>query len=84
MKKSATTKTVKIRRKYDDAYKQQALQMMRNGQSVPTGAEALGISEGLLNKWKQSLRSSEADQELEQLRQKLKQIETERNISKKP
>ena len=83
MKKLATTKTVKTRRKYDDAYKQQALQMMRIGQSVPTVAQALGISEGLLYKWKQSLRSSEADQELEQLRQKLKQVETERDILKK-
>ena len=84
MKKTTPTKSVKTRRKYDDAFKQQALQMLRLGQSVPTVAQALGISEGVLYKWKQTMRSSAADQELAQLRQKLKQVETERDILKKP
>ena len=83
MKKATPTKTVKPRRKYDDAYKQQALQLIRQGQSVPSVAHALGISEGLLYKWKQALRPAVAEQELEQLRQKLKQVETERDILKK-
>lgn len=83
MKKTTTTKVIKPRRKYDDAYKQQALQMIRLGQSVPAVAQALGISEGLLYKWKQAQRPAALDQELEQLRQKLKQVETEREILKK-
>ena len=83
MKKTSTTKAVKIRRKYDDAYKQQALQMLRLGQSVPAVAQALGISQGVLYKWKQAERPAALDQELEQLRQKLKQVETERDILKK-
>ena len=81
--KKATTKTAKPRRKYDDAYKQQALQLLRQGQSVPAVAQALGISEGLLYKWKQAIRPPAVEQELEQLRQKLKQVETERDILKK-
>ena len=83
MKKTATTRTVKTRRKYDDAYKQQALQMLRLGQSVPAVAQALGICQGVLYQWKQAERPAAQAQELEQLRQKLKQVETERDILKK-
>jgi transposase len=83
MKKATPTKTVKPRRKYDDAYKQQALQLLRQGQSVPSVAQALGISEGLLYRWKHAQRPAAMEQELEQLRQKLKQVETERDILKK-
>ena len=83
MKKSAQNKTIKTRRKYDDVFKQQALQMLRLGQSVPAVAEALGVGEGLLYKWKQALRPAAIDQELEQLRARLKQVETERDILKK-
>ena len=83
MKKATSTKAVKPRRKYDDAYKQQALQLLRQGQSVPSVAQALGISEGLLYRWKHAQRPAAMEQELELLRQKLKQVETERDILKK-
>lgn len=82
--KTASIKAVKTRRKYDNTFKQQAFQMIRLGQSVPTVAQALGISEGVLYKWKQAERPSSIDQELDQLRLKLKQVETERDILKKP
>jgi len=83
MKKATSTKAVKPRRKYDDAYKQQALQLIRQGQSVPSVAQALGVSEGLLYRWKHAQRPAAMEQELELLRQKLKQVETERDILKK-
>jgi transposase len=83
MKKATPTKTAKPLRKYDDAYKQQALQLLREGQSVPSVAQALGVSEGLLYRWKHALRPAAMEQELEQLRQKLRQVETERDILKK-
>ena len=83
MKKATTATTVKPRRKYDDAYKQQALQLLRQGQSVPRVAQALGISEGLLYRWRHALRPAAVEQEVEQLRLKLKQVETERDILKK-
>lgn len=83
MKKSTNTPAPKTRRKYDDAFKQQALQMIRMGQSVPRIAVALGIGESLLYKWKQAQQPAAQDQELEQLRTKLKQVETERDILKK-
>ncbi len=83
MKKTTQIKATKTRRKYDDAYKQQALDLLRLGQSVPTVAQTLGIGEGVLYKWKQAQRPAALDQELEQLRQRLKQVETERDILKK-
>lgn len=83
MKKPTQNQAPKTRRKYDDVFKQQALQMMRMGQSVPAVAQALGMGEGLLYKWKQAQRPAVQDQELEQLRAKLKQVENEREILKK-
>ena len=83
MKKTTTTTGTKTRRKYDDAFKQQALQMLRLGQSVPAIAQTLGIGESLLYKWKQAARPSAVDQEVAQLRHQLKQVETERDILKK-
>ena len=65
MKKAIKVETPKKRRKYDDAFKQQALQMMRLGQSVPSIALALGVGESLLYKWKQALQPAAQDQELE-------------------
>ena len=81
--KSAVNKTTKTRRKYDDAFKQQALQLIRLGQSVPTVAQSLGIGEGVLYKWKQAQRPAVQEQELGHLRAELKQGETERDILKK-
>lgn len=83
MKKITQTQAVKTRRKYDDVFKQQALQMMRLGQTVPAIAQALGMGEGVLYKWKQAQRPAVQDQELEQLRGKLRQVENERDILKK-
>lgn len=84
MKANATAQTPS-RRKYDDEFKQQALQLVRNGQSARSVAQSLGISESLLHKWKQRGRETQADltQENEQLRLRLKQAETERDILKK-
>ena len=83
MKKAPQQPAVKIRRKYDDVLKQQALQMLRLGQPVPVVAQALGSGEGVLYKWKQAQRPVTLDQELAQLRAMLKQVESERDILKK-
>ena len=77
--------TTRRRRKYDEEFKQQALAMIRNGQPVRSVAQALGISENLLHQWKRASRDSQstAELEVERLRQRLKQVETERDILKK-
>ncbi len=79
MKESTT------RRKYDDAFKEGALKMIENGQGVRSVAQALGVGENLLHKWKRTRRSTlnQADQEVAELRARLKQVEAERDILKK-
>jgi len=59
--------------------------MIRNGQPVRSVAQALGVSENLLHQWKRAARDSQSnsDLEVEKLRQRLKQVETERDILKK-
>ena len=77
-------KTTRRRRKYDEEFKQQALAMVRNGQSPRSVAEALGISENLIHRWKRASRTElpATEQEVEQLRRQLKQVEMERDILK--
>jgi transposase len=73
------------RRKYDEEFKQQAVAMVRNGQPVRSVAQALGISENVLHRWKRDASDSQSNSELEveKLRQRLKQVEMERDILKK-
>ena len=82
---SSTPQKPLTRRKYDEEFKQQALTMIRNGQTVRSVAEALGISENLLHQWKRAARANQtaAESEVEQLRRQLKQVEMERDILKK-
>jgi transposase-like protein len=49
--------TTRRRRKYDEEFKQQALTMVRNGQSPRSVAEALGISENLIHRWERTATS---------------------------
>lgn len=81
------------RRKYDQIFKDDVLKMIANGQSVPYVAQALGISEALIYKWKQRIKgkekqtiygqSSEVFLENQHLQQRIQQLEIERDILKK-
>jgi transposase-like protein len=79
----------KYGRKYAQTFKQQVLQKVRNGASVPSVASELGISEGIVYSWKQKneqqdeSRVATLERENTQLRQQLKQMEMERDILKK-
>jgi len=77
--------TTRRRRKYDEEFKQQALAMVRNGQCPRSAAQALGISENLIHWWKRAARAllQMAENEIERLRQRVKQVEMERDILKK-
>ena len=74
---------IQRRHKYDDEYRHQALELIRHGQSVSSVAQTLGISEALLYKWKKAIRPTPVQDEMEQLRLRLKQVEMERDILKK-
>src|SRR5262249_9113581 len=50
-------KPVRRKRKYDEEFKQQALAMVRNGQTARSVAQALGIGENLIHRWKRASRT---------------------------
>lgn len=87
-----TNKPLK-RRKYDATFKADVLKRIANGQSVPYVAQALGISEALIYKWKQrnkgdekhhfSSQTSDVLIENQRLLQRVSQLEMEREILKK-
>jgi transposase len=82
------------RRKYDAGFKAEVLKMVANGQSVAYVSQALGISENLIYRWKQKRKgeNKEGQQtdlsllsaENQQLKERVRQLETEREILKKP
>ena len=74
-----------FRRKYDEEFKRNALKMIEQGQSVRSVAQALGVAETQLHKCRRAARShaSPTEQEVSQLRARLRQVETERDILKK-
>ena len=80
---------VKKRRKFDSAFKMEALKMINTGRSVSEVARALGVGENLLYNWRaETLESQSPDNQViimenEQLRKQLRQAEMERDILKK-
>ena len=89
MKKNQTNQTVKSsksgRRRYDEELKRQVLNLLLTGHSVSEIAQDFGIHANILYKWKKEARpqQTETEAEMERLRQRLRQVETERDILKK-
>ena len=77
--------TNKIRRKYDAAFRESALKMVDDGQSVRSVAQSLGVAENLIHKWKKArnLSRTSAEAEVAELRSRLRQVEAERDVLKK-
>ncbi len=88
--------TKKTRRKYDASFKEEVLKMVASGRSVPEIAQALGIGDNLVYRWKNAdkaarnrMNSGESSQqpdlllENERLRAELRRTEQERDILKK-
>ncbi len=78
-----------VRRQYDADFKKSAVNLVKNGQSVPQVSQSLGIGESLLYKWRTELSEQAIEvihplqEENERLRKELKQAELERGILKK-
>lgn len=82
------------RRKYDEAFKAEVLKMIENGQSISTVSQTLGIGENLIYRWKSkqknivkaAVKGEKSDfslkllEENEALKEKVKQLETEKEI----
>jgi transposase len=86
-------KKVQSRRKYDAEFKAEVLKMVANGQAVAYVSKALGLSESLIYRWKQKTEGKEKatlrpdfsplSLENQQLKERVGQLETERDILKK-
>ena len=77
-------------KKYDDEFKQNALQKVFDGQSVRSVAEELGVNESLIHKWKRAaLTKGDGKQsgvelsEIEALKKRNRELEQENEILKK-
>ena len=83
-------KTPDKRRKYDDAFKAEALRLAAESRSTQAAAQQLGISSKLLYRWQEAKLVAEVgsvevarDPEVRQLRAQLKRAEQELDILKK-
>lgn len=89
--KKGTNKSSPPRRQYDTEFKKSAVQLVLNGQSVPSVSQSLGIGESLLYKWRAEFSEDETQGstqnplqiENEMLRKQVRQLEIERDILKK-
>ena len=72
-------------KKYDQTFKREAVRKIHNGQSVSSLARELGVSEGLLYKWKKEAveTASDSEREIIELKKRLREVEMERDILKK-
>ncbi|HEX4947538.1 MAG TPA: transposase [Blastocatellia bacterium] len=72
-------------KKYDNEFKAQAVKKILDGQSVASVSRELGVAEGILHNWRKAklASASSAEQEVVELRKRLKEVEMERDILKK-
>jgi transposase len=72
-------------KKYDNEFKAQAVKKILDGQSVASVSRELGVAEGILHNWRKAklVQASSVEQEVVELRKRLKEVEMERDILKK-
>lgn len=72
-------------KKYDNEFKAQAVKKILDGQTVASVSRELGVAEGVLHNWRKMklAQASSAEQEVLELRKRLKEVEMERDILKK-
>lgn len=72
-------------KKYDNEFKENAVKKIFDGQSVASVSRELGVAEGVLHTWKKAKleTSSNAEQEVVELKKRLREVEMERDILKK-
>jgi len=77
-------------KKYDEEFKQNALEKVFDGQSVRSVAEELGVNESLIHKWKRAAKingdgkqSGAELSEIEVLKKRNRELEMEVEILKK-
>lgn len=84
----------KSRRKYDSNFREEVIKMVLGGRSVREVSQSLGIGENLIYKWKSLHSGTRAESgppapvdisiaDYERLKEKLREVEQERDILKK-
>ena|SRR3989442_11828124 len=90
-------KTKQTRRKYDATFKEEVLKMVASGRPISEIAQALGVGENLIYRWKTVTKGAnkgdarpndthhipDATAEIERLKAELRRTEQERDILKK-
>jgi transposase len=90
-------KTKQTRRKYDATFKEEVLKMVASGRPVSEIAQALGVGDNLIYRWKSGSQNAnkgetvsnatnnlpDATAEIERLKAELRRTEQERDILKK-
>ena len=69
----------KTRPAYPEQFRREALELVRQGRSIPDVAESLGVSPQTLRNWR---RQGERE-ELRELRKRVRRLEQERDILKR-
>ncbi len=90
--------TKKTRRKYDASFKEEVMKMVTSGRPVPEIAQALGVGDNLIYRWKNAAKFEKESEnkrtngtmhlpesfiEIERLKSELRRTEQERDILKK-
>lgn len=72
-------------KKYDKEFKKEAIRKYLDGQSIASISREIGVSEGVLHKWKQGMLQSEGEMDKEKLemRKRIIELEMENEILKK-
>ena len=90
-------KTKQTRRKYDATFKEEVLKMVASGRPISEIAQALGVGENLIYRWKSVAQNAnkgnagtnasnnlpDSTAEIERLKAELRRTEQERDILKK-
>lgn len=81
-------KTRKSRRRYDERFKREAVNLISETRSASSVAESLGIDKSMLYQWRKQFGDGAeiidiSDDELTQLKRRILELEEERDILKK-
>lgn len=81
-------KSTKVRRRYDDEFKRNAVDLITEQRSAASVADSLGIDKSLLYQWRKKYGGSPRvvdvwEDELSMLRRQVLELEEERDILKK-
>jgi len=81
-------KSTKVRRRYDDEFKRNAVDLITEQRSAASVADSLGIDKSLLYQWRKKYGGSPRvvdvwEDELSMLRRRVSELEEERDILKK-